>query len=316
MSITKEKKSKQSASVTKPLTGKLLSPGHTMCSGCGNAIAVNLLSKACPKNVIVSCATSCLEVTTSAYPMTSWNVPFIHCAFETTSSVASGIEAAVKKMGRDWKVMAIAGDGGTFDIGLQSLSGTLERGQNVTHICLDNEAYMNTGIQRSGATPYGAWTTTSPPGEFSIGKHRQKKPIAEIVAAHRVPYVATASIAYPADLIGKIKKAFERQPSFVHIHCPCPTGWKYESSQTVQLAKKAVETGMWILYEIEDGKLRITKRVEEDDRLPVGDYLKLQARFKHLKPESPESEELKTIQKHINTEWERLEKIESSGIVY
>lgn len=304
---------KNSVSAGKPLAGKLLSPGHTMCSGCGNAIAMNLLSRACPKNVIVSCATSCLEVTTSAYPMTSWNVPFIHCAFETASSVASGIEAAVKKMGRDWKVMAIAGDGGTFDIGLQSLSGTLERGQNVTHICLDNECYANTGVQRSGATPYGAWTTTTPPGEFSIGKDEQKKPIAEIVAAHRIPYVAIASIAYPADLISKVKKAFERQPSFVHIHCPCPTGWKFESSQTVQLAKRAVETGMWILYEIEDGKLRITKRVKEENRLPVGDYLKLQARFRHLKPES---DEIKTIQKHVNIEWERLEKKESSGIVY
>ena len=227
--------------------------------------------------------------------------------------MASGIEAAVKKMGKKWKVVAIAGDGGTIDIGFQGLSGMLERGHKVTQIMLDNEAYMNTGIQRSSATPYGAWTTTSPPGEFSIGKERPKKPIAEIVAAHKIPYVATASIAYPPDLIGKMKKALEKQPSFLHINCPCPTGWKFDSSQTVALARKAVETGMWVLYEIEDGRLRITKRIEEGQKPRVEEYLNLQGRFKHLKPKP---QEIKKIQEHVNSEWQRLEKIEKSGIVY
>jgi len=296
-----------------PAQESTLSPGHSMCSGCGIAIAMNLISRACPKNLIVSSATGCLEVTTSTYPLTSWNVPFIHAAFETASSVASGIEAAARKLGKDWKVMAIAGDGGTFDIGFQALSGMLERGHKITQVCLDNECYANTGVQRSGATPYGAWTTTSPPGKCSIGKQRPKKPIAEIVAAHKVPYVATASIAYPPDLISKVKKAFEKQPSFVHIHCPCPTGWKFDSSQTIELARKAVETGMWILYEIEDGRLRITRRAEKKDRPPVEEYLKLQGRFKHLKALPKESA---IIQEYVNSEWERIEKIELSGIRY
>jgi len=285
---------------------KLISPGHSMCPGCGNAIAINLISRGCPKNVIVSMATGCTEVTTSMYPETAWNMPYIHCAFETAASVASGIEAAIKKLNKDWKVMAIAGDGGTFDIGLQSLSGALERDHKFTFICLDNSAYMNTGIQRSSATPYGAWTTTSPNGRFSIGKKTWKKPIAEIIAAHRIPYVASASIAYPGDLINKVKKAFEKQPSFIHIDCPCPTGWKFEANKTVEIGRLAVETGMWILYEIEDGKFRVTKRVTEGK--PVQEYLKAQGRFKHLS-----DEEIKKIQRHIDEEWERFEKIEKAG---
>jgi pyruvate ferredoxin oxidoreductase beta subunit len=285
----------------------LISPGHTTCAGCGVAIAIRQLSKGCPKEVIVSTATSCLEVTTSAYPQTSWNVPWIHAAFETSSSVASGIEAAIKKLGKPWKVLAIAGDGGTFDIGIQAISGTLERGQKVTHVCVDNEAYMNTGVQRSGATPHFAWTTTSPAGKKSQGKLQNKKPLLEILAAHRIPYAASASIAYPADLVQKMKKAFEKQPSFVHIHCPCPAGWKFQESDTVKLARLAVETGMWALYEIEDGLLKITKRVT--NRKPVQEYLSPQGRFRHLKPES-----VKEIQGIVDSRWEELEAQEKSGL--
>ena len=238
-----------------------------MCAGCGIGVALNLISRGTPENVIVSCATSCLEVTTTMYPRTAWNVPFIHNAFETASSVASGIEAAIKKMKKSWHVLAIAGDGGTFDIGFQALSGMFERGHKVTQICLDNECYANTGVQRSGATPYGAATTTSPPGKLSIGKEEFKKPIAEIAAAHKIPYVATASIAYPHDLINKVKKAFEKKPSFLHIHSPCPTGWRFDSSKTITVARLAVETGLWVLYEIEDGKLKITKRIQERKKI-------------------------------------------------
>ncbi len=288
----------------------MLAPGHTMCAGCGVAIAVNLISRAVPnEGVIVSCATSCLEVTTSAYPTTAWNVPWVHCAFETTSSVASGIEAAVKKLGKPWKVLGIAGDGGTFDIGLQALSGMLERGHKVTQVCVDNECYANTGVQRSGATPYGSSTTTSPAGKKSFGKTEWKKPLAEIAAAHRIPYVASASIAYPPDLIAKMKKAFEKQPSFVHIHCPCPTGWRFGVSKTIDIAKLAVETGMWVLYEIEDGNLRITKRIT--DKKSIEEYLKIQGRFKHLK-----EPEIKKIQNYTNSEYERLETIEQSKIKF
>lgn len=289
-------------------TEGMIAPGHTMCAGCGVAIAVNLISKAMPKDgVIVSCATSCLEVTTSAYPTTSWNVPWIHCAFETSASVASGIEAAVRKLNKPWKVMGIAGDGGTFDIGLQALSGMLERGQKVTQVCVDNECYANTGVQRSGATPFGSSTTTSPAGKKSFGKAEWKKPLAEIAAAHKIPYVASASIAYPPDLIMKMKKAFEKQPSFVHIHCPCPTGWRFDVNRTVELSRLAVETCMWILYEIEDGNLRITKRVT--DRKPVEEYLKLQGRFKHLK-----ETETRKIQERTDSEYHRMEAIEQSKI--
>lgn len=284
----------------------LLSESTNLCCGCAEGTAMRLVSQACPRNVIVSIATGCLEVCTTPYPFTSWNVPCIHAAFETSSSVASGIEAAVKKLGKDWKVLAIAGDGGTVDIGLGALSGTLERGHKVIQICLENECYANTGVQRSGSTPYGAWTTTTPAGRKSIGKSRPKKPIAEIVAAHRIPYVATASVAYPADLIAKVKKAFEHQPSFVHIHTPCNTGWGFEPGETIEVARKAVETGMWVLYEIEAGALRITKRLENRKR--VEEYLGMQKRFRHLTPEA-----VKEIQGMTDSEWERLEKLEKCG---
>jgi len=650
---------------------RILAPGHTMCAGCGVAIAINMLSRACPRDVIICNATSCLEVTTSAYPTTAWNVPWIHAAFENASSVASGVETAVRRMGKDWKVIAIAGDGGTFDIGLQALSGMLERGHKVTQVCVDNEAYMNclstsstimtkdglknitdvrvgeeiyafdqkthklvlkkcsgvfnngtkdvynletlhhsikatsnhpflvlkrngrgrsnslvwktlsevkvgdeivalknleggrpfrfdikkvkkgdykvnrlneinipehsgpelmkylgiwvgdgwtrpmrgevgfalpegtgardtlldlnsevfdidtrtddsyvyvnsvnlarfidslgfgsgarnkkippwvftltkeekenfvqglmlsdgykingsyryvsashellktlrlflqtfgwrvgkihkqkkekgtwvvyrdllkdseygyicfsrrkkwnvvkypeqykyqnflidnehfemekvrgithsgkeptldlridgehnfiadgmvvhnTGIQRSGGTPYGAWTTTSPPGKKTIGKEEWKKPLDEIIAAHRIPYVATASIAHPADLISKMKKALEKQPSFVHILCPCPTGWKSDVSDSVNLAKLAVETGMWALYEIEDRSFRVTKR---PSKKPVGDYLKRQGRFRHLNEKA-----IRKIQNNIDERWKELELLEKNG---
>ena len=286
----------------------LLAPGHTTCAGCGVAIAIRQLSKGCPDNVIVSNATSCLEVTTSAYPQTAWNVPWIHAAFETSSSVASGIEAAIRKLGKDWKVLSIAGDGGTFDIGLQAISGTLERGQKVTHVCVDNEAYANTGVQRSGATPHLAWTTTSPAGKKSQGKPQGKKPILEILAAHRIPYAASASIAYPADLAQKMRKAFEKQPSFVHIHCPCPPGWKTPESDSVKMARLAIDTGMWVLYEIEDGLLKITRRPQKK---PVQEYLGLQGRFRHLTPEN-----VKEIQQMTDRRWEELEAQEKSGLKF
>lgn len=285
---------------------ELMAPGQTTCAGCGVAVAVRLISRGAPDNVIISCGTSCLEVTTSAYPRTSWNVPWIHAAFETTSAVASGIEAAVKRLKKGWKVLGIAGDGGTFDIGIQGLSGMLERGHKVTQICVDNNCYANTGVQRSSATPYGAWTTTSPSGKKSFGKSEWKKDIVAIVAAHRVPYAATASVAYPQDLIAKVRKAFEKQPSFIHLHCPCPSGWKYSEDMTIDVGKLAVETRMIVLYEIEDGKLRLTRRV--DNPKPVEDYLKPQGRFRHLK-----KKETDYIQKRTDEEYQRLLDWEKCG---
>jgi pyruvate/2-oxoacid:ferredoxin oxidoreductase beta subunit len=654
---------------------ELLAPGHSMCAGCGVGIAINQISRACPRDVIISCATSCLEVTTSPYPITAWNVPWIHAAFETSSSVASGIEAAVKRLGKKWKVIAIAGDGGTYDIGIQAISGTLERGQKVTHICVDNEAYMNclsldslimtcdglkritdlrlgervyafdqkthklvmkrctgifdngvkdvyelethhnsikatanhpfltlkrngrgrtngfvwktlseiragdeiislksldeskpfrfntkrvkvgdykvthlneidlpelsdpkvmkylgiwvgdgwtrpmrgevgfalpegteardaildlnseifsadarvddqyiyvnsvnlarfisslgfgsgarnkvlppwvftltreekdafvqglmlsdgyqingshryvsasnnllrtlrlflqtagwrvgkihhqrkergtrvvyrdllkdseygyvcfsrrgkwnmekypsqykyqnflvdnehfemqkvigirpvgkeptldlrvegahnfvadgvvvhnTGIQRSGSTPYAAWTTTSPNGKESYGKTEWKKPIIDIIKAHRVPYVASASVAYPMDLQKKVKKALDKQPSFILVHCPCPAGWKIDPSQSINVAKRAIETGVWLLYEIEDGRLTMNMKIPK--RKPVGEYFKLQGRFKHL-----QKKEIDDIQKHIDLKWKEFEETEKTGMKF
>lgn len=269
-------------------------PGHRTCSGCGEAIAIRQILEATGKNVIFANATGCLEVTTTPYPETSWKVPWIHVTFENAAAVAGGIEAAMRALGKtDTKVIAIGGDGGMVDIGFQCISGALERGHKITIITLDNEAYMNTGVQRSGATPFAASTTTSPAGKQSRGNDTFEKDMPAIVAAHHIPYVATASIAYPMDLQKKIKKALEKQPSYLHIHVPCPVGWGYDSSKTVEIAKRAVETGCWNLYEIEDGKTNFTFKPKE--RKPVSEYLKGQKRFKHLT-----DEDIAQIQKHVD----------------
>jgi pyruvate ferredoxin oxidoreductase beta subunit len=282
---------------------KLFYPGCTACAGCPETIAIINMLKASGKRTVIVNATSCAEITTSQYPKTSWGVNYMHVAFENAAAVASGVSKALERLGKEANVIALAGDGGTLDIGLQALSGMLERGDKVCFVCLDNNAYMNTGIQRSSATPYGAWTTTSPPGRFSIGNETWKKPIVEIVVAHRIPYAATASIAFLDDLKQKIEKALEHKPSFIHIECPCPIGWKFDSSKTIEIAKLAVETGMWILYEVKNGKFRITKRVEK--RKPVEEYLKSQGRFSHLfKPENKKV--IGKIQEHVDNEWKRL----------
>ena len=288
---------------------EILSPGHTMCAGCGIGTALNLLSRAVDKDTIICNATCCAEVTTSAYPLTAWRVPWIHTAFETTSAMASGVESAVKKLGKKWKVIAVAGDGGTYDIGFQGMSGMFERGHKVTQICVDNEAYMNTGIQRSGGTPHGAWTTTTPNGTVSMGKPQWKKPIVDIVAAHRIPYVATASVGYPMDFVAKVKKALVNQPSFVVVHCNCPPGWKIDNSKGPKIAKLAVDTGVNPLYEIENGQLRLSRPLK--DRKPVAEYLKLQGRFKHLN-----DAEIKEIQEHVDKKCEELEAREKSGLKF
>lgn len=262
-----------------------LAPGHRACSGCGATIAVRLALKALGQNTVVVSATGCLEVVTSPYPETAWEVPWIHVAFENASAVASGVEEALKAQGKeDTTVVVFGGDGGTTDIGLQSLSGAMERQQNIIYICYDNEAYMNTGIQRSSSTPFGASTTTSPAGKQSFGEDKPKKNMAMIMAAHGIPYVATACISHPHDLMDKVKKASEiKGPAYIHVLQPCATGWGYAPSKTVKLGKLAVDTHAWILYEINQGKLNIT--VKPKEKLPVEEYLKVQKRFKHLDEE-------------------------------
>jgi len=281
--------------------------GHRACIGCGEALAVRLACKALGQNVVIANATGCMEIVSSPLPTTSWKVPWIHTLFENSAAVASGIESGLKmlmKKGRiaqqDIKVIAMAGDGGTSDIGLQALSGALERGHNFLYICFDNEAYMNTGIQRSSATPFGAATTTSPVGKLSIGQFSWKKNMPAIAAAHNIPYVATACPSYPFDMIEKIEKgASTPGPAYVHVLSVCPTGWRCPTDLTVRMGRLAVETGIFPLYEVEYGKYKLN--FDFPELRPVADYLKLQGRFRHL------SEDLiAKIQKRVTAEYAAL----------
>jgi len=284
---------------------ELLAPGHRACAGCGSALCVRLCLKALGRNTIVVTSTGCIEVTTTPYPETAWEVPWIHVAFENAAAVASGVERALKALDReDVTVAVFSGDGGTVDIGFQALSGMAERGHNVVYICYDNEAYMNTGVQRSGATPPYAATTTTPAGKVWRGEMRPKKDMPRIMVDHGVPYVATACISHPQDLIKKVEKAKETDgPAYIHVLCPCPPGWGYDSSETVEIGELAVDTGMWVLYEVEDGEFRLTYRPRE--RKPVEEYLKRQKRFQHLT-----EEEIEEIQRMVDEQWEELERLE------
>ncbi len=281
---------------------ELFAQGHRACAGCGGAIAMRLALKAAGRNTIVTQATGCMEVISTPYPETAWKVPWIHAAFENSAAVASGVEAALKALGRKEgvNVLALGGDGGTVDIGFQALSGAIERGHDFTYLCYDNEAYMNTGVQRSGSTPFGASTTTSPSGKISIGNDRPKKDMPRIIAAHGTPYVATASVAFPADFVRKMKKAFATKgPSYVHVLAPCTPGWGIANEVTVEAARLAVDTGMWVLYEINNGEGHITYKPTM--QRPVKEYLKLQKRFRHLS-----EDDISDIQVAINERWKEL----------
>ncbi len=288
-------------------------PGHRACGGCGEVIGLRLAFKTIGGNAIVVNATGCSEIIASQYPYTSWNVPWIHTLFENTAAVASGIEAGLKAKERKGsgikngvKVVAIAGDGATSDIGLQALSGALERGHDFLYICLDNEAYMNTGIQRSSATPYGATTTTCPVGgKQGIGQITWKKDMPGIVSAHNIPYLATACPSYPLDLVAKVKKAMETKgPTYIHMFTACPTGWGCPSNMAIKLGKLAVQTGAFPLYEVENGRYKIN--VKPEKLKPVGEYLKIQRRFRHLG-----DDEIEYIQKRLTEDYQKL--LEKSG---
>jgi len=289
-------------------TEEYLAPGHRACLGCGEALAVRLACKVLGRDVIIVTATGCIEIISSQLPYTSWKVPWIHTLFENTAAVASGIEAGIKALSRKGKyskrtkVVAMAGDGATADIGLQALSGALERGHELIYICYDNEAYMNTGIQRSSATPFGASTTTSPAGKLSIGQTTWKKNVPAIAAAHDIPYVATACPSYPFDLINKVEKAAKIDgPAYIHILSVCPTGWRTPTDTTISLGRLAVRTGIFPLYEIENGKYKLN--VDPPQLRPVEDYIKLQGRFRHLS-----SETIADIQNRVNAEYAKLKK--------
>ena len=271
--------------------------GHTACLGCGEAIGAKRALQIAGKNVITTDATGCLEVFTTRYPDSSWGVPFIHSLFENSAAVASGIEAGLKALGRSegTKVIAQGGDGGTADIGLQCLSGMFERNHDVLYICYDNEAYMNTGVQRSGLTPYDCITATSPAGKISWGNEHRKKDIPAIAVAHGIPYVATTSVAFSRDIENKVKKALEiKGPKYIQIHVPCPLGWRSKPEHTIKIAELAVQTGLYPIYEIEDGDLTSVRRIAEP--VPVEEYLKLQGRFAHLFKKEGGKEEINKIQ--------------------
>jgi pyruvate ferredoxin oxidoreductase beta subunit len=257
--------------------------GHTACSGCGQAMAARLVVDTIGKDMMATNATGCLEVFSSKCPQSSWRIPWIHSLFENAAAVASGIEAALRYLGKidNIRVCAFAGDGGTADIGLQALSGMFERGHDVLFCCFDNEAYMNTGIQRSGLTPYEAGTTTSPAGSIWKGNWRLKKPVVEIAAAHLIPYAASASVGFPQDLQKKVKKATSiRGPKYLQIHVPCPLGWGHEPGLTLAIAKNAVMCGLYPLVEYEYGKLTRVFKIAKT--IPIIDYIKPQTRFRHL----------------------------------
>ncbi len=278
--------------------------GHRACIGCGEALAVRLACKAMGQNVIVANATGCIEIIASQIPYTSWKVPWIHTLFENTAAVASGIESGLKAMARKGlkadkgtKAVAIAGDGGTVDIGLQALSGAMERGHNFLYMCFDNEAYMNTGIQRSSATPFGASTTTSPAGKVSIGQFSWKKDMPAIAVAHDIPYVATACPSYPFDLMEKVKKALSvKGPAYIHIFSVCPTGWSCPGDLTIRIGRLAVKTGIFPLYEVENGIYKMS--IDFTELRPINDYMKLQGRFRHLTEDVINQIQNKVVEKY------------------
>ena len=286
---------------------RLFAPGHRGCAGCGELLAARLVVEASGPNTIIANNTGCLEVTTTPFPTSAWGVPWVHSLFENAAAVASGIEAALKATGQKEGINIIAqgGDGSTVDIGLGLISGMAERGHDVLYVCYDNEAYMNTGIQRSGATPYCASTTTSPWGKESFGNMRPKKPMPEIMAAHGIPYSATASVSYPREMQRKVRKALDIEgPKYLHVHVPCPTGWYSESAETIVVGKLAVETAIFPIYDIEDGEVTTVRKVK--DRKPVTEYLKTQRRFAHLFKKEGGDEIIAAIQAIADRNAERL----------
>ena len=289
--------------------------GHRACQGCGMALSVRHILRATGDEVIVVSPTGCLETFTSPYGYSPWGVPWIHHLFENGPAIATGVAAALKAQKRDHvRVVAIGGDGGTFDIGFGSLSGMLERGDDVLYICVDNGAYMNTGGQRSGATPTYSSTTTEPAGKMSRGKPQLKKDLPAIIAAHGVPYVATASAAHIKDLQKKVKKAMTfRGPRYIQIDTPCPSVWGFPSDRTLEVGRLGVECGLVPLFEIEDGKITSVRKIKK--KIPVEDYLKAQGRFKHLFAKGEKAGEIKQLQAMADANIKRYGLLKKDGTV-
>lgn len=300
------------------LKPELLAPGHRACAGCAAATIYRQVLKATRGPVIVTNATGCMEVVTTIYPYTAWRVPWIHTAFENAAANAAGIEAALKVLMRKGRipqehvdVIAFGGDGGTYDIGIQALSGAVERRHDFLYVLYDNEAYMNTGIQRSGGTPHGAATTTTPAGTVIPGKPGYKKPIADIIVAHGAPYVATASPAYWRDLMQKVRKGLEAEgPAFIHVISPCPRGWRHATNLSIEIARLAVETCYFPLWEAEYGEYKLSRpseRIAKNPKLkkPLEEFLKPQGRFSHLFKEE-NKETLEELKQEVEDRWHQL----------
>ncbi len=288
-----------------------LESGHRYCAGCAEPIIIRQILNAIDEPVVVGAATGCTEIATSQYPYTSWNVPWIHNAFENVASTISGAESMYRSLVRQGKMpeknlrfIAIGGDGATYDIGLQWLSGALERGHKFIYVCLNNEAYMNTGIQRSSATPTGASTTTSPAGDVIPGKVQWRKPLTEIIAAHQIPYVAQAAPSNWRDLMEKARKAAAADgPAFLNVFADCNRGWRHGTETAIEVTKMAVDTCYWPLYEVENGKYKVN--YQPRDKRPVEEWLKTQGRFAHLyQPQFRHV--IEEIQSHIDREWDIL----------
>jgi len=290
---------------TPPLAG-----GHSLCQGCGVPLVVRVVLDSITTPKVVINATGCLEVATTRYPTTAWNVPWLHVAFENAAAAASGVESAyraLRKQGRladELTFVVFAGDGGTYDIGLQALSGALERGHRFVFVCYDNEAYMNTGIQRSGATPFGASTTTSPAGLESFGKAQQRKDMTAIAVAHHIPYVAQAAGSFWHDLSVKVEQAAAASgPAFLNVLSDCPLGWGHDAKLGPEVGRLAVETRFWPLYDVVDGAYRLTHDVPKPR--PVAEWLRPQARFAHLFRDGGERL-VAEIQRRVDDDWSSL----------
>ena len=290
--------------------GEKFLAGHRACAGCGATVVARQGLLAAQHPIVVGAATGCLEVISTIFPYSAWNVPYIHNAFENVAATMSGVEAAYKalkkkgKIERDLRFIAFGGDGGTYDIGLQSLSGMIERRNRVLYVCYNNEAYMNTGIQRSSATPTGAHTTTSPAGTKIPGKLQPRKNLTEIIIAHEPAYAAQATIGYWNDLVTKVRRALDAEgPSFINVLSPCRLGWAYPPEKTAVVTRLAVETCVWPLYEYENGKYHIT--VKPKEKKPVTEFLKMQGRFGHLF-KIKDNILVEEFQKEIDRIWERL----------
>lgn len=298
----------------KKLTAKKerLAPGHRLCPGCAAPLIFRQILLSTDYPIVASNATGCLEVSTTIYPYTAWRIPWIHNAFENAAATISGVEAAYRaakrrgKINKDIKFIAIGGDGGTYDIGIQALSGALERGHDFTYICYDNGGYMNTGNQRSGSTPRGADTTTAPKGKASYGKVEWRKDLAAIVAGHHIPYIAQTTVSNFNDLMTKAQKAIETPgPAFLNILSPCPRFWRYPAEKTIEMAKLAVDTLWWPMFEIENDKWKLTQKPKNVK--PIEEWVKSQGRYSHLlKPENKGI--IDEIQEHVNNYWEWINK--------